>query len=59
MEKTIEQTSIGLILWQIFIIIIFILLVFFIYKYSKKVNLYLNLKIEYLKQKINKLQKEN
>lgn len=52
MEKTIDETSYGLIIWQILLIVILIFLVYFGYNFFKKINLYLNLKIKYLKQKI-------
>ena len=36
MEKTIEQTSYGLIIWQILLLVILIVLVYFIYHFFKK-----------------------
>lgn len=53
MEKTIEQTSYGLIIWQILVIVILLFLIYFGYHFFKKVNLYLNLNIKYLKQKLD------
>lgn len=53
MEKTIEQTSYGLIIWQILIFVILMFLIYFGYHFFKKVNLYLNLNIKYLKQKLD------
>ena len=53
MEKTIEQTSYGLIIWQIVVFVILMFLIYFGYHFFKKVNLYLNLNIKYLKQKLD------
>jgi hypothetical protein len=53
MEKTIDQTSLVLVIWQISVIIFTVLAVYFCYSLYKKINIYLDLKIKYLKNKLD------
>lgn len=59
MEKVVEQTSSGLIIWQIVTILIILFLFYLLYQFSKKINTYLNLKIKYLKQKLDSENRNN
>jgi hypothetical protein len=51
MENTIEP-SMGLIIWQLILVVIIISLLVIIIKFYKKTSKYLDLKTEYLKEKI-------
>jgi F0F1-type ATP synthase membrane subunit b/b' len=59
MEKVVEQTSSGLIIWQIVTMLIILFLFYLLYQFSKKMNTYLNLKIKYLKQKLDSENRNN
>ncbi|CAM3926705.1 MULTISPECIES: hypothetical protein [Flavobacterium] len=57
MEKVVEQTSSGLIIWQIVTMLIILFLFYLLYQFSKKINTYL--KIKYLKQKLDSENRNN
>lgn len=52
MENTLVEPNIGLIIWQILIIILTVFITIITFRLYKKVTKYLDLKIEYLTTKI-------
>jgi len=54
MIKDLDNTSLVLILWQIVVILLILFLCYFSFKIIKNLNSYLELKIKYLKKKIEK-----
>ena len=52
MEKTINEFSIGLFIWQIFALVAVILVFFLLLKIYRKISKFLDLKIKILERKL-------
>ena len=47
--KIIEGFSFGIILWEITLIILLVILIYFLVKFYRKINMFLDLRIEQMK----------
>ena len=53
MEKNLEDISYGIVITQILAFLLYALIIYFLYRFFKKVNTYLNLSIKKLKKELD------